>query len=46
MTPVAVTATCWGVEILSTGRRRSAMFARVMHHLNVGAQKCTGPVTR
>lgn len=35
--PVAVTATCCGVEMVSTGREKSAMLARVMPHLKVGA---------
>ena len=35
--PVAVTAHCWGTEMESTGRLKSAMLARVMPHLKVGA---------
>jgi len=39
MKPVAVTAICCSVETWSTGRWKSAMFAREMPHLKVGAQK-------
>ena len=37
MTPVAVTAHCCGVEIVSAGLEKSAMLAKVMPHLKVGA---------
>ena len=42
ITPVAVTAHCWGTEMVSTGREKSAMLARVMPHLKVGALKVGG----
>jgi hypothetical protein len=32
---------CWGVEMSSAGRCKSAMFAKVMPHFIVGAQKWT-----
>ena len=37
--PVPATASCWGREICSMGRWKSLIFANVMAHLNVGAQK-------
>ena len=37
ITPVAVTAHCCGVEMASTGLEKSAMLAKVIPHLKVGA---------
>lgn len=39
MRPVAVTASCCGYEICSTGRSKSEMLDREIAHLKVGAQK-------
>ena len=37
ITPVVVTASCWGYETCSGGRLKSAMLAMLMPHLKVGA---------
>ena len=45
MTPVAAIAACCGTEMFSTGLLMSAMFARLIPHLKVGAQKKTNTCT-
>ena len=39
MKPVHVIASCWLEEMFSAGREKSPMFAIVISHLKVGAQK-------
>ena len=39
MKPVQVMASCWFAEMFSAGRLKSPMFAIVISHLKVGAQK-------
>eukprot|EP00740_Mantoniella_antarctica_P011689 CAMPEP_0181367340 /NCGR_PEP_ID=MMETSP1106-20121128/11327_1 /TAXON_ID=81844 /ORGANISM="Mantoniella antarctica, Strain SL-175" /LENGTH=95 /DNA_ID=CAMNT_0023483033 /DNA_START=556 /DNA_END=843 /DNA_ORIENTATION=+ len=39
MRPVSATADCWGKDRSSGGRAKSRMFAAVMPHFIVGAQK-------
>ena len=39
MKPVAVMAICWLAETFSAGFLKSPMFAMVINHLKVGAQK-------
>ena len=39
MTPVHAIANCWFADMFSAGLLKSPMFAIVIIHLNVGAQK-------